>query len=55
MEDRYSLSTQSHFERKFHPEQFDLDQFAAVIRSLLSAPIRDLHSDRDQGTHVVTH
>jgi hypothetical protein len=43
------------FGRQYHPEQLDLDQFAAAIRLLLAPSNQDLHSDRDRGIHVVTH
>jgi hypothetical protein len=44
----------STFGREFHPEQLDLDQFAAAIRFLLAPHQHDLLSVPDQGIHVVS-
>ncbi len=45
------------YRRQFHPEQLDLDQFAAVLRLLLAPKKQanpDLLSSPDQGIHVVS-
>lgn len=55
MHDRHFPPRDSDFDRQFHPEQLDLDQFAAAIRLLLASSIQDLHSDCDRGIHVVSH
>lgn len=55
MPDRTPPSPTPGFERSFHPEQLDLDQFAAAIRRLLGPQKLDLHFVPDQGIHVVTH
>ena len=54
MRDRTPLSHGPNFAREFHPEQLDLDQFAAAIRLLLAPRKHDLHFVPDQGIHVVT-
>lgn len=55
MRERNPLSQAPNYRREFHPQQLDLDQFAAAIRLLLAPQKHDLHFVPDQGIHVVTH
>jgi hypothetical protein len=54
MPDREATSSSRNFTRRFHPDQLDLDQFAAAIRRLLDPQKLDLHSAPDQAIDVVS-